>query len=364
MLSKLLNLVASLSVCAAAASLTEQIELIRNPTHHATYSPPYSPSSADDSSRLLIVGDVHGMLEELERLLKKADFSSARGDRVIFVGDLVNKGPESAGAVQYAMDINATSVRGNHEDKVLRVWAGAEEARARAEANGEDGDKAYKAYEDTLGSGKTAALRVAESMTPEQRAWISAFPVALRLGILPGLGDVAVVHGGMVPGISLEEQEPWAMYNIRALIDFDGDDDEATRSDEFLSTIEERLTDMEPNSKPSQHQLEDEKQAATSRYQQVGYLPTSEFDDGKWWVKAWNKQEKAKPKGDRLTLVYGHDSKRNIQMREYSFGLDSKCVDGKKLTALVLEPKKGGKGKDVTLKHSLVSVKCANKSAS
>lgn len=162
---------------------------------------------------------------------------------------------------------------------------------------------------------------------------------------------------------ALEEQEPWAMYNIRALIDDNGED-EATRSDGFLNTIEERLTDMEPDSRPSQQQLEDAKQTAISCYQQVGYLPTSEFDDGKWWVKAWNKHGKAKAKGDRLILVYRHESKRNIQMKDYSFGLDSKCVDGKKLTALVLEPKKGVKGKDVTLKHSLVSVKCQNKSTS
>lgn len=136
------------------------------------------------------------MLSELKALLAKADFTASRGDRVIFVGDLVNKGPESAGVVQYAMDINATSVRGNHEDKVLRVWAGAEEARLRAKAKGKDGEKAFKAFRKTLGSGKKNALEVARSLTPEQRDWLSAAPVALRLGSLPGWGDVAVVHGG------------------------------------------------------------------------------------------------------------------------------------------------------------------------
>jgi hypothetical protein len=136
------------------------------------------------------------MLDELKDLLKKAEFTASRGDRVIFVGDLVNKGPNSAGVVQHAMDINAASIRGNHEDKVLRVWASAEEARLDAEAKGKDGDKAYKTFKKSLGSGKKDALKVAESLTPEQRAWIAAVPVALRLGELPGLGDVAVVHGG------------------------------------------------------------------------------------------------------------------------------------------------------------------------
>jgi hypothetical protein len=197
MLSKLLTVVTSLSVY-ASGSLSDQIDFIRNPTHNAVYSPPYSPTTTEDAARLLIIGDVHGMLDELKDLLGKADYNSSRGDRVIFVGDLVNKGPKSSGVVQYAMDINATTVRGNHEDKVLRVWAGAEEARLRAEAKGKDGDKAYKKFTKSLGSGKKDALEVAQSLNAEQRMWLAAAPVALRLGDLPGLGDVAVVHGGWV----------------------------------------------------------------------------------------------------------------------------------------------------------------------
>ena len=197
MLKNLLTIVTSLSVY-ATGSISDQIDLIRNPTHNAVYSPPYSPTAANNTARLLIIGDVHGMLNDLKTLLDKADFTASRGDRVIFVGDLVNKGPESAGVVQYAMDINATTVRGNHEDKVLRLWAGAEDARLRAEAKGKDGDKAYKAFRKTLGSGKKDALEVAQSMTPEQRMWLAAAPVALRLGELPGFGEVAVVHGGYV----------------------------------------------------------------------------------------------------------------------------------------------------------------------
>lgn len=195
MLRNLLTIVTSLSVY-ASGNLSDQINLIRNPTHNAVYSPPYLPTTATDTARLLIIGDVHGMLDELKILLGKADYTASRGDRVIFVGDLVNKGPESAGVVQYAMDINATTVRGNHEDKVLRVWAGAEEARLQVEAKGKDGDKAYKKFKKSLSSGKKDALEVAESLSMEQRMWLAAAPVALRLGDLPGLGDVAVVHGG------------------------------------------------------------------------------------------------------------------------------------------------------------------------
>jgi hypothetical protein len=309
----------------------------------------------------LIIGDVHGMLDQLEALLSKANYLSSRGDRVIFVGDLVDKGPRSSGVVQHAMDINATSVRGNHEDKVLRVWAGAQESRMQAEAKGKDGDKAYEAFKNDLGSGKQKALETAESLTPEQRAWLAGLPVALRLGDLPGLGDAAVVHGGMVPGLALDEQEPWAMYNIRALIGFD-DEDEVTQSNEFQATIEERLADMAPGGKPTQQALEDAKHMAIELYRKVGYIPTDEFEDGKWWVEVWNQQQTEKAESERMTVVYGHDSKRKIQMKGYSIGLDSGCVNGKKMTALVLQPNNSGAGVGaMTLKHHLVSVSCPDK---
>ena len=72
MLRHLLTLLTSLSVC-AAANLTSQIELIRNPPHHANYSPPYTPTPSEKPARLLIIGDVHAMLDQLEALLSKAD---------------------------------------------------------------------------------------------------------------------------------------------------------------------------------------------------------------------------------------------------------------------------------------------------
>ena len=49
-------------------------------------------------------------------------------------------------------------------------------------------------------------------------------------------------------------------------------------------------------------------------------------------------------------------------MKDYSFGLDSGCVNGGSMTALVLQPREGGDGEKITLKHSLVSVPCNEKS--
>ncbi|GAP88071.1 putative Ser Thr protein phosphatase family protein [Rosellinia necatrix] len=82
---------------------------------------PTIPSDPHEAPRrLIIIGDVHGHLKPLEVLLKKAEFSASR-DTVVFAGDLVNKGPDSVGVVALAMRIGAFSVRGNHEDHVLRI---------------------------------------------------------------------------------------------------------------------------------------------------------------------------------------------------------------------------------------------------
>ena len=67
-----------------------------------------------DASRTIIIGDVHGCLEELKLLLDKVEYDSL-ADRLIFVGDLINKGPDSIGVLKYVKSLNAEVVMGNHD---------------------------------------------------------------------------------------------------------------------------------------------------------------------------------------------------------------------------------------------------------
>ena len=53
-------------------------------------------------------------------------------------------------------------------------------------------------------------------------------------------------------------------------------------------------------------------------------------------------------------MIYGHDSKKGLQLRKWSKGLDSGCVRGGKLTALVYRRKKGQGDGEVEVK----SVEC------
>lgn len=71
-------------------------------------------------SRVVIVGDVHGCYDELKLLLDKCAIDE--NTTVIFVGDIVNKGPASARVVALARSLGAFSVRGNHDHSVLKEF--------------------------------------------------------------------------------------------------------------------------------------------------------------------------------------------------------------------------------------------------
>lgn len=67
--------------------------------------------------KYIIIGDVHGCHEELSELVEPF----LKEDRqIVFVGDLIDKGPDSGRVVEFARKYSATVVLGNHEEKHLR----------------------------------------------------------------------------------------------------------------------------------------------------------------------------------------------------------------------------------------------------
>jgi serine/threonine protein phosphatase 1 len=74
---------------------------------------------ADQFEDIYIVGDVHGCIDELRTLWARLDPGDA--DLVVFVGDLIRKGPDSDAVVEFvATRENAISVRGNNEAKIIQ----------------------------------------------------------------------------------------------------------------------------------------------------------------------------------------------------------------------------------------------------
>jgi bis(5'-nucleosyl)-tetraphosphatase (symmetrical) len=70
------------------------------------------------------VGDVHGCCRELDALLATVRFDP-REDELWTVGDLVNRGPDSAAALRLWRDAGGRGVVGNHDVYALRAWEGA-----------------------------------------------------------------------------------------------------------------------------------------------------------------------------------------------------------------------------------------------
>lgn len=267
------------------------------------------PGGGPDSPRLIIIGDVHGQLSALDALLHKAGYSSARRDQVVFLGDMINKGPDSPGVIDRAIAIGAWGVRGNHEDRVLRAWAKhihskADDENLKAEEEQWEGEGSAEEKEAVGKSSKTekADRATAASLTPTQLSWLAKLPVILRLGtVSPYYGEVVAVHAGLIPDVPLEKQDPWAAMNMRTLLGHSS-------------------ASLDP--------------AALSK------LRPSEGREGRPWAELWNALEKAKHKkgqGGKTTVVYGHDAKTGLSVRRYAFGIDSNCVRGGDLTALVFE---------------------------
>jgi len=63
--------------------------------------------------RLITIGDIHGCHKEFEDLLDKLDL--AKDDRLILLGDLINRGPDSGKVVELAREHATASLLGNHE---------------------------------------------------------------------------------------------------------------------------------------------------------------------------------------------------------------------------------------------------------
>jgi len=78
------------------------------------------------------IGDLHGCHADYRRLLEQLAFDPAR-DRIWFVGDLVNRGPDSLGCLRAARELGerAVCVLGNHDLHLLAHAAGARERRGK-----------------------------------------------------------------------------------------------------------------------------------------------------------------------------------------------------------------------------------------
>lgn len=124
--------------------------------------------------RDIIVGDVHGCFTKLQYALQAIGFNPQGGDRLIHVGDLVDRGPESEWAVEWLAQPWVFAVQGNHEDMAIR-WPNGNMDLGNYAANG--------------GGWMIALDRETQR---EVAATFAALPIAIELETADGL--VGIVH--------------------------------------------------------------------------------------------------------------------------------------------------------------------------
>ncbi|MFN7624359.1 MAG: metallophosphoesterase family protein, partial [Acidobacteriota bacterium] len=78
----------------------------------------------EEVARTLVVGDIHGKLALFNQLLEEMQYRPER-DRLVLIGDLVDRGENSRGVVERAIELQSaapelvTVLRGNHEEMML-----------------------------------------------------------------------------------------------------------------------------------------------------------------------------------------------------------------------------------------------------
>ncbi len=81
-------------------------------------------------ARTFFLGDLHGEIHQLHRALARQQFDPARGDRLISVGDLIDRGADSPACLALLEEPWFHSVQGNHERMMLDALTGSPEKMA------------------------------------------------------------------------------------------------------------------------------------------------------------------------------------------------------------------------------------------
>ena len=180
--------------------------------------------------RIYAIGDIHGRLDLLDALLSRieADDHARRPAKseLIFLGDLIDRGPDSAGVVQRAMDIRASGrpvhfLMGNHEEVFLKALGGSLEAlRLFVKIGGRATILSYgfsEAEYDAL-CYETLLTALMERVPLAHIAFLKSFEDRIAIG------DYLFVHAGIRPGLPIEEQKGGDLRWIRTeFLDFRGD---------------------------------------------------------------------------------------------------------------------------------------------
>ena len=184
-------------------------------------APSPAPPRVPDDVRVYAIGDIHGRVDLLDNILAQiaADHAARSPKRLIVIslGDLIDRGPDSAAVVERAMALDASAdethvIAGNHEELMLRAIDGDRDAlKLFSRVGGRETMQSYgvgQAEYDSADYDELAALM--QTRIPQSHV---AF--LRRLEDVVEIGDYAFVHAGIRPGVPLAEQKPSHLRWIR-----------------------------------------------------------------------------------------------------------------------------------------------------
>lgn len=138
------------------------------------------------SQRRIIIGDVHGHYEGLMTLLEA--LAPGKDDQIYFLGDLIDRGPDSAKVVSFVQENAYTCLLGNHEQLMLDAFPGGRIFTPALQA------WLYSGGRTTVASYGDAGILL------DHLHWFKTLPTYLDLG------DIWLVHAGVNPRLPLEAQ--------------------------------------------------------------------------------------------------------------------------------------------------------------
>jgi serine/threonine protein phosphatase 1 len=140
--------------------------------------------------RIFAVGDIHGCRGKLDQLLDKLDWRPENGEELVFLGDYIDRGPDSHGVVEKVLAVKeahpglVTALKGNHEQMFINFITGA----------------------DALSLRDNGASQTIRSYAGQGPFPVSHFRFMLGLRLWHETEDFIFVHAGLRPGVPLGRQ--------------------------------------------------------------------------------------------------------------------------------------------------------------
>jgi len=159
-----------------------------------------------NGNKTFVIGDIHGQLGMLENLMAKISWRPDK-DALVFLGDYIDRGPDSRGVVDYILSLSRNCSRiscvlGNHEGMLLDYLAGVDKKLYLANGGGPT-LKAYKRGKDLL-----STLFLHEMPNDHIVFYNSLKPYV-------EIEDYYLIHAGFMPGVPISLQTRFDMMWIR-----------------------------------------------------------------------------------------------------------------------------------------------------